>query len=180
MTTFDLNSIQVAKPIERTCIYECKTWKVFFSQKGKITFIYNKQPDKEKVIGYQMEIDSLQQTLWNLDLYEKQSVEHQIRELERNIEYELREYRFWRYYTYLDSISQVKEFQELLQDSREPQNIWSCLFNTWLKFGNSKDRNNLTKNLTDSQLDNLTAEEATSIVEGGYEKYYPRTREEEA
>lgn len=174
MTKINLDTIKSVKPVKSTEIYSCKTWKVFINENWKVFFQYEKAIDENKIKELNSEIEQLERELETVeDFYEEQMTKSKISRLEKRIEFENSTTRFWRYFVMLEW-NQVSDFQDCLQNAREPENIWSALFNTWLSFWDSE--NNLDKNLSDKQLDKMTVSEATSWKEER-KALFPRTRE---
>jgi len=164
-----------AKPIENTCIYECSTWKVFINEFWKVFFEYQKEEDENKTMTYLEIVEQLKKQREKADdLFEAEMLDNTISKYENKIEYNKKTTRRGKQFVMLEN-SQVADFINCLQNAKNPENIWSCLANTWLKFWNDTDNDNLTKFLSDEMLDKLTTAEATSY--SWKEFKYPRTRE---
>ena len=178
MTKINLNSLQTAKPVNSACIYKCKTWQVFINENWKVFFQYEKPIDDELIKELNLEIEMKERELETVEtVYEDQLKKSELARLKRKLDYAGTTTRNGHYFVMLEP-EQVSDFQNCLQNAREPENIWSSLFNTWLRFWNENWTQNLWKQLTDTQLDNMTAEQAISW-EKEIDNRFPRTREEE-
>lgn len=178
MTKINLSAIKTAKPVNNCIIYACKTGKVFINENWKVFFQYEKPVDDELIKALNDEIGMKEKELETVEtVYEDQMIKSELARLKRKLAYVGTTTRNWHYFVILES-NQVEDFQDCLQNAREPENIWSALFNTWLRFGNENWNQNLWKILTDNQLDKMTAEQAISR-EKEVDNRFPRTREEE-
>ena len=178
MTTTKINLSRFskpAKPIQSTCIYKCDTWKVYLNELWKVFFEYEKAENEDLTRTYFETVEQLKiQRLKADDIFEAEQLDNLIAKYENKIEYNKKTTRRGKQFVMLES-NQIDDFIDCLLNAKNPDNIWSCLANTWLKFWNDLDSSNLTKFLTDEQLDKLTTAEATSYNWKDYK--YPRTRE---
>jgi hypothetical protein len=178
MSKINLNSLQTVKPVKSTTIYSCKTGQVFINENWKVFFTYEKEPDQNFINELNEQIESLENNLEKLEnVFEIEQLKREIARVKRKLEYAWTKTRYGHYFVMLEQ-KQVLDFQDCLQNAREPENIWSCLFNTWLRFWTENGTNNLWKVLTDNQIDNMTGEQAISW-EQETDNRFPRTREEE-
>ena len=177
MGKINLSMVEPVAPVKSKTIYSCENGEVFINENGKVFFKYlaDENPDKLREISEQ--IESLKKERATAETYEESTfLDYNISKLEKSFEYWKWWWRWWKYFVMLSS-KQISDFQDCLQNSREPENIWSALRNSWLSFGNDFWNNNLTKLLTDKQLDYMSVEQATSLAE--WKATFPRTREQE-
>ena len=178
MAKINLNSLQTVKPVKSTCIYQCKTGRVFINENWKVFFQYEKEIDQDFISELNQEIEFRERELETVEtVFESDLIKSEISRLKRKLDYAGTTTRYGHYFVMLEPW-QVVDFQDCLQNSREPENIWSCLFNTWLRFWNENWTQNLGKQLTDWQLDSMTGEQATSW-EKEPDTRYPWTWESE-
>lgn len=162
-TTNFFNSIDEFKAPEKKKIFTCKNWELWVDENKVLTFKFEKQENQELIKRLNDEIEQQEKLLKTADLYEKVLIQSNISKLEKRIQ---KENSWWLRNGWLraelDSRTRLDEIKDLIFKA-DTDNIWSILFMLWVEFGSEFWTNNLWKNLTDKQLDNMSLAECTSF-----------------
>lgn len=168
------NSINEFVAPQKKKIFSCPNGELRINEDKIITFKFEKAENDKLIKKLNEEIESLEKDLETADLYEKVLIHWNISKLEKRIQKESTGWlKNWRLYCQLDSRNQLDEMKDLIFKA-DTENIWSVLYMIWVEFGTDFGTNNLTKQLSDTQLDTMSIAEATSYT---HSRQLPRTRE---
>lgn len=158
------NSIDEFKAPEKKKIFTAKNWELWVDENRVLTFKFEKQENQELIKKLNDEIEQQEKLLKTADLYEKVLIHWNISKLEKRIQ---KESSWWLRNGWLraelDSRARLDEIKDLIFKA-DTDNIRSVLFMLWVEFGSEFGTNNLWKNLTDKQLDNMSLAECTSYT----------------
>lgn len=168
------NSISELKAPQKKLLFKAKNGELRINEEAVLSFKFEKQPNEAMIKKLNQDIEALEKELKVSDLYEKVLIQWQISKLEKRIEKENHGgLKNWRLICQIDSWSRLDEIKSLILKA-DTENIWSILYMLGVEFGDDFWDNNLTKILSDKQLDNMSESEATSYK---YSRNLPRTRE---
>lgn len=168
------NSISELKAPQKKLLFKAKNGELWIDEEAVLSFKFDKQINDRLIKKLWEDIEALELDLKHADLYEKVLIQWRISKLEKRIDKENHGgLKNWRLICKLESRNQLDQVKDLILKA-DHENIWSILYMLWVEFGDEFWENNLTKILTDRQLDDMSESEATSYK---HSRNLPRTRE---
>lgn len=173
MTTFKKRQPQkkvesrILKEFDNGTLFENANWMVYFN------YLKSENPEKAREINEQIEY--LEWLKFD-NVFEEQQNKIKISQLEKDLERTKERIVFSNYFIQFESEKQIDDFLWVLENAFNQDNIWSSLMATWLRFDNPQ-YNNLSRTLTDNQLDNMSVEQAIDYRE--CDNRFSRTREQD-
>ena len=145
----NLKEITAEKLPAKKELFICANGKFYINDEGMVTFTYNRTPDKERVRELQNSIEQLQAWAETIDTIEEaRDLNRAIRNLEKQLEFELKQERTSQYYCFLDSAQEVRDFQGCCKTAND-DSVWSCAYATGLRFEENATEANIDEQLVD-------------------------------
>ena len=168
------NSISELKAPQKKLLFKAKNWELRINEEAVLSFKFEKQVNDKLIKKLGEDIEALEYDLKHADLYEKVLIQGRISKLEKRIEKENHGgLKNGRLICQLDSRNQLDQVKDLILKA-DNDTIRSILYMLGVEFGDEFWENNLSKILTDRQLDDMSESEATSYK---HSRNLPRTRE---
>lgn len=152
---------------------EFDNWTLYENENGIVYFNYLKSENTEKAIEINEQLEYLKWLCFD-NVFEEQQNKLKISQLEKEFNRTQERLVFSSYFIEFESEKQIDDFLTVLERAFNQDNIRSSLMATWLRFDNPL-YNNLSRNLTDKQIDNMSMEQAIDYRE--CDNRFTRTRQ---